>query len=131
MWVFVLWLAFGTVTLLGFLAGLARARFLPVPVIASAVIVVSYAVLLTSVWAWASRCWHCSTDHDDDRRLVFLLAITFPGFLAVIDVVAIWVGAWVSTIIWEQQPPVSGRAVALGCVTFALTVAFLVLSFSG
>ena len=120
-------LAFGTVTVACFLAGLARARFTPAPVIATAVIIGSYIVLVASVWIWASRCWDCGIESgsDDSRSFLLYVAIVYPGVLAVFDVLLMWLGAFVSTLVWRWQPPVDWRAVATTSASLVFAVFIL------
>ncbi len=118
----------GTITVLCFLAGLARARYRLAPVVATAVIIGAYTILVASVWTWASRCFHCSTGEDEDRAFTLYLAVAFPGLFAIIDVFLIWAAGWVSTLIWAAQPPVDGRNLALGLATLLIAIFLLMIS---
>jgi hypothetical protein len=123
-----------TVPLLGILAGLGRAKYRLAPVVATAVIVLAYAALLTGVGIWARSCWNCTVGEASGewtRQLDFALAVFFPGVLVIATVVGIWLAAWVSTALWPPQPRLNGRNVTLTCVTLVASVAVLLIFFGG
>jgi ammonia channel protein AmtB len=133
LWVVLFLLAFGAATVACFLAGLARARYQRAPIIATVAIIAGLVIVVAAAWTWGSRCPGCG-EGADGRKLALVLAIYLGGLCTVVDIGAAWVGAWVSTIIWAEQPPLVQRSVfgrTLTVASLLVVLSLFVLLFSG
>ncbi len=96
------WLAFGTLVsvlpLLGVVAGLARAKFRRVPVVAAGLVALAYGVYMAAVGVWAVRCWDCR-GLSETRGEALTAAALFFGLIAAATLLGIWLGARLTVVL--------------------------------
>ena len=83
----------GWLPILGVAAGLTRAKFRRLPLIAAAIAVVAYLVLVASYAAWAAPCWDCKAGLSETRGDAVMIVSMFFGVYLALTLVGIWLGA--------------------------------------
>ena len=83
----------GWLPITGVVAGLARAKFRRLPLIAVAIAVVAYAVLVASYAVWAAPCWDCKAGLSETRGDAVMIVSMFFGVYLALTLVGIWLGA--------------------------------------
>ncbi len=83
----------GWVPVIGVAAGLARAKFRRLPLVAAAIVLVAYLAYIVSISAWAATCWDCEAGLSETRGDVLFLSAVFFGLYALLTLVGIWLGA--------------------------------------
>lgn len=96
-----IWTIFGTLTVLGFLAGAARARLPRAPYIAAFAIIIGYVALLVVTGAWVGACPSCSShvSYDSSRAIDLMAAILWGGVFTFSILLFILLGGGVSSFV--------------------------------
>ena len=79
--------------LAGVIAGLARAKFRRLPLIAAAIAVAAYVALVASYGGWAATCWDCQAGLSETRGQAAQIIAMFFGVHLLLTLAGIWLGA--------------------------------------
>src|SRR3972149_6755945 len=96
-----IWTIFGTLMVLGFLAGAARVKVSRAPAIAATVVIAGYVALLAVTGGWVAACPSCSShiSYDSARGLDLIAAIFWGVFFTAGIVLFISLGIGVSFVV--------------------------------
>lgn len=83
----------GWLPVAGVVAGLARAKFGRLPLIAAAIAAAAYVALVGSYGGWAATCWDCKTGLSETRGQAAQIMAMFFGVYLVLTLAGIWLGA--------------------------------------
>ena len=96
-----IWTIFGTLMVLGFLAGVARLRVPRAPGLAASAIVAAYVALLAVTGGWVAACPGCTShiSYDSARPVDLFAAIFLGGLFTAAIILFISLGTGVSFVV--------------------------------
>ncbi len=83
----------GWLPVAGVVAGLARAKFRRLPLLAATIAVAAYVALVGSYGGWAATCWDCQAGLSETRGQAAQVIAMFVGVYLVLTLAGIWLGA--------------------------------------
>ena len=97
----IIWTIFGTLMVLGFLAGAARAKLPRGPYIAAFAIIIGYVALLVVTGGWVAACPGCTShiSYDSSRAIDLMAAILWGGAFTFSILLFILLGGGVSSFV--------------------------------